>query len=392
MAGPIKAFVVLDLGMSRTEIQLALPGEPEVEIVGLVSGIDQAWVQLHETSADVLVVGCAAQSESVLNLIESAVSERPSRPVIVLSHGSPNGFTRRLFGVGADDVLMLPVIPEDVLFSLKKALARKAGATSPARSRAPLICVLGPKGGIGKTLSASSLAAALSEFGKTVALVDLDLQFGDVGLCMGLTPEVTIFDLVRSGGSLDEDKIEGFLTTHSSGVRVLMAPSRPEHAAVVSVEFLREVYTVLRGMFDFVVVDTPPGFTVEVIATIDNATLVCMIGMLDILSLKNTKLGLEILDLMGFPGDRIKLVLNRAHSRVGISNDEVAAIIGRQPDVFVPSDRQITLAMNAGELILTANPESEASVAYRQLAASILLSEPDARGGRGVLRLLARGT
>ena len=89
---------------------------------------------------------------------------------------------------------------------------------------------------------------------------------------MGLTPEQTIFDLVRTGGSLDEEKLDGFLMTHSSGVKVLIAPSRPDHAAVVSVEFLREVYSTLRQMFDYVVVDTPPGFTPEVIATIDNAT------------------------------------------------------------------------------------------------------------------------
>jgi len=109
-----------------------------------------------------------------------------------------------------------------------------------------LICILGPKGGTGKTLTSTNLSVALAESGKSVALVDLDLQFGDVGLCLGLTPEQTIFDLVRTGGSLDEEKLDGFLMTHSSGVKVLIAPSRPDHAAVVSVDFLREVYATLR--------------------------------------------------------------------------------------------------------------------------------------------------
>ncbi len=251
---------------------------------------------------DLLVIVCSAQSDPVLNLIDNAVTERPRRPVVVLAYGSPNGFTRRVFAAGADDVVMLPVTSDEVLFALQKALARKAGTGEAAPfPRAPLICVLGPKGGTGKTLTSTSLSVALAEYGKSVALVDLDLQFGDVGLTMGLTPEQTIFDLVRTGGSLDEEKLDGFLMTHSSGVKVLIAPSRPDHAAVVSVEFLREVYATLRGMFDYVVVDTPPGFTPEVIATIDNATGVVMVGMLDALSLKNTKLGLETLDLMGFP-------------------------------------------------------------------------------------------
>jgi pilus assembly protein CpaE len=391
MNDPIKAFVVLDAGVSQADVERALPRGDDIEIVGLVHGIDDAWVRLHETANDLLIVVISGQSESALTLIDNAVTERPRRPVVLLSYGSPNGFTRRVFAAGADDVVMLPVTSDEVLFALQKAIARKSGGTeSSGFSRAPLICVLGPKGGTGKTLTATSLAVALAEYGKTVALVDLDLQFGDVGLTMGLTPDQTIFDLVRTGGSLDEEKLDGFLMTHSSGVRVLIAPSRPDHAAVVSVDFLREVYATLRQMFEYVVVDTPPGFTPEVIATIDNATTVCMVGMLDALSLKNTKLGLETLDLMGFPPENVKLILNRARSRVGISDEEVVAIMGREPDVFVPSDRDIPRAVNEGKPILIAKPQSEASVAFRHLAAGLLLGEPTTRQVRGLRRLFAR--
>jgi pilus assembly protein CpaE len=388
MSDPIKTFVVLDAGVNPAEVERALPRSDDVEIVGLVNGVDDAWVRLHETANDLLVVVCSGQSEAALNLIDNAVTERPRRPVVVLTYGSPNGFTRRVFSAGADDVVMLPVTPDEVLFALQKALARKAGTGDSAQfARAPLICVLGPKGGTGKTLTSVSLSVALAEYGKNVALVDLDLQFGDVGLTMGLTPEQTIFDLVRTGGSLDEEKLEGFLMTHSTGVKVLIAPSRPDHAAVVSVDFLRDVYSTLRGMFDYVVVDTPPGFTPEVIATIDNASGVVMVGMLDALSLKNTKLGLETLDLMGFPSENVKLVLNRARSRVGISDEEVVAIMGREPDIFVPSDRDIPRAVNEGRPILIAKPQAEASVAYRQLAASYLLGDPQSRNVKGVRRL-----
>jgi len=355
-----------------------------------VNGIDDAWVRLHETANDLLIIVCGGQSEPVLNLIGSAVAERPRRPVVVLSYGTPNGFTRRVFAAGADDVVMLPVTSDEVLFALQKALARKAGAEGGTFVRAPLICILGPKGGTGKTLTATSLSVALAEAGKNVALVDLDLQFGDVGLTMGLTPKQTIFDLVRTGGSLDEEKLEGFLMPHSTGVKLLIAPSRPDHAAVVTVDFLREVYGTLRAMMDYVVVDTPPGFTPEVIATIDNATSVVMVGMLDALSLKNTKLGLETLDLMGFPAEHIKMVLNRARSRVGISDDEVVAIMGRQPDIMVPSDRDIPRAVNEGKPILLSKPQSEAASEFRKLAASYVQEEragaDTGTGRKGLLR------
>ncbi len=101
------------------------------------------------------------------------------------------------------------------------------------------------------------------------------------------------------------------------------------------------------------IVDTPPGFTPEVIASVDSSTHVCMVGMLDSLSLKNTKLGLETLELMGYEGERINLVLNRADSHVGITHDDVRTVVGREPDVLVPSHRDIARSANMGAPIVT---------------------------------------
>ena len=134
-------------------------------------------------------------------------------------------------------------------------------------------------------------------------------------------------------------------------------------------------------MCDIVIVDTPPGFTPEVIATIDVSTSVCIVGMLDALSLKNTKLGLETLDLMGYPLENVSLVLNRADSRVGITHDDVAAIIGRIPDVLVPSDREIPRSVNEGTPIVASRDRSEAARAFRQLAEMYTKTKPSADTG-----------
>src|SRR3954447_4139965 len=153
MADPIRTFVVLDAGVNQSDVDRALPQNGEIDIVGMVNGIDDAWGRLHETANDLLVVVCSGPSEPALTLIDNAVIERPRRPVVVVAYGSPNGFTRRVFAAGADDVVMLPVTPDEVAFALQKALARKAGgAEGIAYSRAPLVCILGPKGGTGKTL------------------------------------------------------------------------------------------------------------------------------------------------------------------------------------------------------------------------------------------------
>jgi pilus assembly protein CpaE len=177
------------------------------------------------------------------------------------------------------------------------------------------VCVLGPKGGSGKTLTTSNLAVALAEAGQSVAIVDLDLQFGDVALCLGLGPERTFYDLALAGGTLDAQKLDAYMMSHSSGVRVLLAPTRPDQASSISVELIRDVYSCLRANYDAVIVDTPPGFTAEVIATIDGASDLIVVGMLDALSLKNTKLGLETLELMGCEPGMIRMVLNPESGR-----------------------------------------------------------------------------
>jgi pilus assembly protein CpaE len=291
--------------------------------------------------------------------------------VIVLTYGSPNGFVRRVFEAGADDLIVLPQTPEDIRFAIMKAVARKAGAGSLGGDSGRIVVVLGPKGGTGKTLTSANLGVALADSGKRTAIVDLDLQFGDVALTLGLPPTATIHDLLSAGGSLDAAKLSDYMATHSSGLRVLLAPTRPDQAAIVTVAHLREIYNVLRGSFDYVVVDTPPGFTPEVIASIDSATDLVMVGMLDALSLKNTKVGLETLQIMGYPQDQVLLVLNRAQTKVGISAADVVAVLGRSPDILVPSDREVPRALSEGRAMVTSRPQSEAAVAFRNLASQL---------------------
>jgi pilus assembly protein CpaE len=369
---PIRTLVGLDKDVAREIVQAALPVDSAVQVVGVVEGLEASWSTLQETPTDLLVIACNGYSDRALFLIDGAVKQRPDRPVVVFSLGSTNGFVQRVFEAGADDFVSLPDSPEHVGFMLEKAMARKRSATAVTGvALAPMIVVLGPKGGTGKTITTANLAVSLAQKGNRVAVVDLDLQFGDVGLALGLAPDRTIYDLVKSGGSIDADKVDAYLVEHSSGVRVLMAPTRPDHASVVTVEFLREVYATLRSTHDYLLVDTPPGFTPEVIASIDSSSAVCVVGTLDSLSLKNTKLGLETLELMGYSQDRIHVLLNRAGSRVGITEEDVTAILGRKPDVLVPSDRDIPRLVNQGIPIVLDKEKSEAARALNALAAII---------------------
>jgi pilus assembly protein CpaE len=370
-ARQIRALVALDYGIDAHAVEAVLPVASNVQVVGMVEGLERGLTVLEETAPDMLMIACDAYSERALYLIEGAMKDRPDRAVVVLFFGSPDGFMERVFQAGADDLVTLPAPAEDVRFALEKVVARRRGVTV-ASTVNPMVCVLGPKGGTGKTLTACNLAVALAQAGQKTVVVDLDLQFGDVGIALGLSPDRTIFDLAQVGGSIDPDKVDGFLTEHSSGLKALLAPSRPDQAAAISVEFLRDVYAALRVRYDYVVVDTAPGFTPEVIATIDTSSDLCVVGMLDALSLKDTKLGLETLELMGCEADRIRLILNRADSKVGITREDADTILGRVPDVLVPSDREIPRAITDGKPIVLAAERSATARAFRLLAADLL--------------------
>ena len=376
----MSAVVALAPGADPVVIEAAVSATPALQVTGYIHDVDPVAAELDQLAGKVLVVATGEEgSDEATALIGEFARRYPDQPVIVLGGASMNGFVTRVIEAGASDVVRLPAAPdadaledvgEQLAFALQKALARKDGAgVGRGTSDGRLICVLGPKGGIGKTLTTSNLAVAFAHAGHTAAVVDLDLQFGDVGLALGLTPAKTIYDLARSSGAMDAEKLEAFMAAHESGVRALLAPTRPDQASAVTPDFLTSVYAALRSAYDYVVVDTPPGFTPEVIASIDSASDICMVGMLDALSLKNTKLGLETLELMGYPSDRVRVVLNRADSRVGITRDDAATIIGREPDVLVPSSRDVARSVNESAPIAMTQPRSDAGRAFRSLAA-----------------------
>jgi pilus assembly protein CpaE len=393
------ALVVLDDRVDRAVVETLVTSDTRLDV--------QEFVELdghnpsEDGAGDVVLVACAEYTARVDEYVRSATRLHPARPLLLLCPQAVNGKVADVISAGAEDIVKIPTagdidgargMSDQIVFAAHKALARHHGTPlAGAQKLAPMICVLGLKGGSGKTLTASNLAVALADAGASVAIVDLDLQFGDVGLLLGVSPERTLYDLVRAGGSLDQDKLGDFLTVHESGVRALLAPTIPDEAGAVTAAVMKDIYPLLRQMHDFVIVDTPPNFTPEVIGAVDASSDVCMVAMLDSPSLKNSKLGLEILQRMEYGGG-VRVVLNRADTHVGIAPEDVVAILGRSPDVLVPSDRSIPRAVNQGEPIVAAKRRSEAARAFQSLAALYLAdAHPDGAAERPKRRWLQRG-
>jgi pilus assembly protein CpaE len=383
MKTELQALVALDGEVDRGLIETLVSRDPKVTVLDYLELGGPSASGLG--SGDALIVAVADYTTQVRDFIATARRQHPSRPIVLFCPTSGNGLLGQAFDSGVDDIVALPTDPgagvdpmlaRQLAFALEKAVMRKRGGSEPkAEAVRNVICVLGLKGGSGKTLTAVNLGVSLAAAGRSVVLLDLDLQFGDVALAIGLTPERTIYDLVRSGGSLDAEKLDDFLVTHSSGARALLAPVRPDQAAIITVSFLAEVERLLSEMFEFVVIDTPPSFAPEVIAAVDSSTDVVVVAMRDTLSLKNTKLGLETLERMDYDRRHMKILLNRANTNVGIEREDVLAILGRDADILVPSHRDIARSINQG-VPIAMQTGSDAAKAFRQMAQTYLGDSP----------------
>jgi pilus assembly protein CpaE len=382
MSRLIRIVVVLDADADRNTVEAVLPAAAGVELLSIIEGLSDGWHEVGGDDVDAVLVAAGSNAATALGFTEGVASEYPDRAVVLLHGGTANGLSRRALEAGAEDLVALPLadgeppspaererVSTELLLALEKGVARRRRAVEgPRAAQGRMVVIVGPKGGAGKTLVSTNLAVSLAEAGERVALVDLDLQFGDVGLVLGLPPTHTIYDLATSGGSLDAEKMRDYLTSHESGARVLQAPARPDQASVIDVEFLRHMFGVLRANEDWVIIDSSPGFAPEVIAAIDAATDICVVGTLDAASLKNTKLGLETLELMGAAESTITLVLNRADSRVGIKPEDARAVLGRDVDVLIPSHRDVPRSANEGRAIVDMHTNSEPARALRALA------------------------
>ncbi len=245
------------------------------------------------------------------------------------------------------------------------------GSSAPAAlpGRGKLITVFSAKGGCGKTTLATNLGAALADRGRReVCLVDLDLAFGDVAIALQLFPAHTIADAIPLADRVDASAVASLLTPHSPGLTTLVAPIEPGTAESIPASLVASILTVLKSQFDFVVVDTPPAFDDHVLAAFDQSDLVALLATLDIPALKNLKLTLETLDLLNYPRDRWRLVLNRADSKVGLALSEVEKTLKAPISAQIPSSRDVPASINRGVPIVLDDPKHAVSVSIKRFA------------------------
>jgi pilus assembly protein CpaE len=223
----------------------ALEAHPELEVVGTSEHVAQAAGVLAGGHLDCILH--ATRNESFPRSEVAAIREQTRAPIIVVAAGEATAILDEALETEVADVLLLPQLIENVVFTIRKAAHAKRAIPSTTRAQlGRVVTVFSPKGGTGKTVTASNLASSLARQGKKTLLLDLDLQFGDAAIVMGLEPEKTIYDLVVAPGELDIEKLAGYTARHASGLDVLPAPLRPEDAELVTESKITRLLEVAR--------------------------------------------------------------------------------------------------------------------------------------------------
>jgi len=370
---------VLLSGTAPADLASALGDEPTLSMVHPIGeGRDFRIPAAVDVTLHVIDHSTADVAEEVGQLRSASHA-----PLILAAYGQPNGIVETGLKVGAADVLVLPQPIETLLFALRKA----AVAPSAETTNGTIVTVFSPKGGSGKTVLATNLALAAQRSGRSTLLVDLDLQFGDAALTLAVPPRATIADLASSSGDIDVDKLKAFVGTDSrSSLAVLAAPKRPEEAQVVGQSELAGVLDAARKAYGAVVVDTGPLFDAAMLAALDRTDRLLLICNPEVTSLKNVRIGLETIDRLGFPRERVDLVANRIGAAGGVTRDEMEEALDATITYELPDDPAVPAAVNRATPVLLADSNGRFSRAVTTLAKSVFAEAPVAAPARATAR------
>ena len=399
MADQIRVLVVDDIPETRDHLTKLLGFESDIDVVGSAASGREALEMAVRLNPDVILMDINMPDMDGIAATEQLSSTFPSAAVVMMSVQGEADYLRRSMLAGAREFLVKPFSSDELTASIRQVSARErdkqsrmavaslaastgsgaavgsGGAGGRTGEPGVVVAVFSPKGGVGRTTVAVNLAvAAATELGKKVVIMDGSFQFGDVGVLLNLNPRSkSIADLIPELDAGELDSIDTFLINHTAGIRVLLAPPSPETAEMITATGVKKVVETLRRDHDLVVVDCTSYFNDTTLAILDAADVILTMLSLEITSIKNMRLFLEVAEQLGYESGKVRLILNRADSALGIRVADVEHSIGRKVDETIVSDgRSVVYALNRGVPFFLSNREAQVSQDILRLARSVV--------------------
>jgi pilus assembly protein CpaE len=365
----IGVLIVDDIADTRENLSKLLMFERDIEVVGTAASGPEAIEMSRKLVPDVVLMDINMPEMDGIKAAELLSGEMNGIGIIMMSVQGEQDYLRRAMLAGAREFLVKPFSGDDLVRSIRHVYRLESSKRAIAQAAVPMygngltgqlggdeshqghiLTVVSPKGGVGRSTVACNLAVALKlTTGKKVALVDNSLYFGDLGVMLNLLSSKTLSDAVEHVDDLDADLLNDIMVTHSSGVKVLLAPPQPEMAEVITSEHIRRVLTELSSTFDYIVVDTFPSFSDTVLTAMDLAHTILLVMTLEMSAIKNVKLYLEVVEKLNYPPEKVMLVLNRAGSAGGIKVEAVEETLRHKVTVSLSNDGvAMLMAINQG--------------------------------------------
>ena len=363
------------------------PPHPELIRVALMNDVPElrelfersGTVQVVEEVPDVLVWQLAHDADGLPSEVLAALADPAAPGVVAVADRHPIRWFQEALRLGVDDVLCLPQSPESLGMAAAKAraaAARRAAGGVHERSdhRAHVFTVFSTKGGAGRTVVATNLAACFAQAGVHTLLADLDLQAGDDALVLGVAPHSTVLDLVAGSAPIGAAHLARAVARHPSGVDILAAPARPEEEELVPTDRLGQLLETATGAYDAIVIDAAASFSPTTLLALDRTDTLILVGALDVPAVRSIRVALETLNLLELDLPDVRILMNRSGADVGLETCEIETVLGREIDYTVPSDIAVPLSVNQGRPVTSADPDSPAARALASIGRSLVAS------------------
>ncbi|HET7481752.1 MAG TPA: P-loop NTPase [Actinomycetota bacterium] len=394
---------VLAIGMPvefRQQVARALDvDQDEVDWLPSVTAAEESVVVTH-LAPHVLALSSDVKDADALGIGDFISTSSPTTAVILVRDTPSPGLMGAAMRAGIRDVIDARATEDDLGDALRRALAwstglekvRPAQPASTDRARGRIISIFSSKGGVGKTFLASNLAAAVARRSEAqVALLDFDLKLGDVFSYWGREPVHPAADLVALASRDDRDGVMSVGTELMEGVVAFGATPDPATDPMPS-DTAGKILRSLRGNFDFTIVDASNDYSDQTVAVFDLSDEIWLVTGLDVVGMRHLLIAMDTLNSLGIPRDRLRVVLNRADSRVGPSLEDVERVLKVNIDLTIPSSDVVPRSLNKGTPVYLSDPESDVALAIDRIAnkflGKVVGHHAPVAAGRKRLRLL----
>jgi len=370
MIGPISFVILSNNSETLAELRGALAGTGRTRLLGAGNNTEQTYLEVANLRPAAAIIEIDAQPESSLALIGRINAAHPDTVIICASRNSSPDLILRSLRAGAREFLRLPVIGEEFGTVLDRTEAICAGHKSETKKRGRMITVFSSKGGSGVSFVATNLAAAMQA---PTALVDLNLQAGDLDLFLGVESKFSIADLIKNRARLDDSLLKSYLTPHSTRLSLLASPHEAAAADDIEPSQVFDAIEVLRERHDYVIIDPQHTFDGITLTALDQADDIILLLTLDIPSIRSAQRALVLFDRLGYPRQKVRVVVNRMSKQIDLDVPQVERFLGEKVFGTIHNDyRMVVNSINLGKPLVESQPTSAAAADLKRIVAGIV--------------------